>query len=160
MTTTLNNNIKEAVFLVGPPAAGKSTTRFELYPNYLVIDPDELKKELPGYDPKNPSKVHLQSKILSRKLFEEYLSSDQSFVYDTTGGNEERMIKEIREAREKGFKIILLQVTCSLEVCLERNRLRERTVPDEVVESIWYEVQETSENLIPHADEHIKVDNS
>ncbi len=157
---TILNNTKKAIFLIGPPAAGKSTTRSELYPNYLVIDPDELKKDLPGYDPKNPSKVHMASKILSRKLFERYLSSNESFVYDTTGGNEERMIKEIMEAKEKGFKVILLQVTCSLNVCLERNRLRERTVPDEVVKSIWYEVQETSKNLIAYADETIMVDNS
>jgi predicted kinase len=126
----LNNKKKEAIFLVGPPAAGKSTTRSDLYPDYLVIDPDLIKQELPGYDPKNPSKVHIQSKILSRKIFIETISTNKSFVYDTTGGNEERMLKEMEEARKKGFKIILLLVTCSLEVCLKRNRERERTVPN------------------------------
>lgn len=36
---------KEAVFMIGPPAAGKSHTRRELYPKYDVVDPDELKKD-------------------------------------------------------------------------------------------------------------------
>lgn len=36
---------KEAVFMVGPPGAGKSHTRQELYPKYDVVDPDELKKD-------------------------------------------------------------------------------------------------------------------
>jgi len=64
---------KEAVFLMGPPAAGKSTTRLKLFPELPVIDPDEIKKSLPGYDPKNPSRVHLQSKVIARKQFEELL---------------------------------------------------------------------------------------
>lgn len=151
---------KEAVFLVGPPAAGKSTTRQKLYPDYLVIDPDEIKKTLPGYDPKNPSKVHTLSKIIARKQFEEAISGDTSFVYDTTGGNKARMGREMEEARQKGFTIIILQVTCPLEECLKRNRQRERTVPDEVVKSIWYEVKEVAEELLPHADKVIKVDTS
>lgn len=151
---------KEAVFLVGPPAAGKSTTRQKLYPNYPVIDPDEIKKTLPGYDPKNPSKVHMQSKILSRKYFEEMILGETSFVYDTTGGNEKRMIQEMEESRQNGFSIRILQVTCTLDECLKRNRQRERTVPDEIVISIWNEVEEVAPKLLPHADKHLLVDTS
>src|SRR5690606_17021948 len=151
---------KEAIFLMGPPAAGKSSTRQKLFPGLPVIDPDEIKKTLPGYDPKNPSRVHLQSKVLARKQFEEMILGNSSFVYDTTGGNVERMLREMAEARENGFTITILQVTCSLEECLRRNRRRERTVPDEVVRSIWYEVREAAEKLLPHADKVIKVDTS
>jgi predicted kinase len=151
---------KEAIFLMGPPAAGKSSTRQKLFPGLPVIDPDEIKKTLPGYDPKNPSRVHLQSKVLARKQFEEMILGNSSFVYDTTGGNVERMLREMAEARENGFTITILQVTCSLEECLRRNRQRERTVPDEVVRSIWYEVREAAGKLLPHADRVIKVDTS
>lgn len=151
---------KKAIFLLGPPAAGKSTTREKLYPDYPVIDPDEIKKDLPGYDPKNPSLVHVQSKIIARQQYEEMLSGNSSFVYDTTGGNKERMLREMNEARQNGFSIVILQVTCSLNECLKRNRQRERTVPDEVVTSIWAEVEEVASKLLPHADEVVKVDTS
>jgi len=72
----------------------------------------------------------------------------------------ERMLREMAEARENGFTITILQVTCPLEECLRRNRQRERTVPDEVVRSIWYEVREAAGKLLPHADRVIKVDTS
>lgn len=151
---------KEAVFLIGPPAAGKSTTRQKLYPEYIVIDPDEIKKTLPGYDPKNPSKVHTLSKILARKQFEKAIAGNKSFVYDTTGGNKERMLREMQEARERGFQIVILQVTCPLEECLKRNKARERTVPEEIVKEIWNEVNEVAETLCHAADRVIKVDTS
>lgn len=160
MMTNQTENKKEAIFLMGPPAAGKSTTRQKLYPGLPVIDPDEIKKEIPGYDPKNPSKVHIQSKLIARKQFEKAIKRNSPFVYDTTGGNIERMVREMTEARERGFTITILQVTCPLEECIRRNRKRERTVSDEVVRSIWYEVQEAADFLLPLADKVIKVDTS
>lgn len=146
--------------MIGPPASGKSTTRQDSYPSHRVIDPDEIKTSLPGYDPKNPSRVHLLSKKIARQEFEESVKEGTSFVYDTTGGNTERMIREMAEARAAGFTITLLRVHAPLKTCLRRNRERERTVPDEVVREIWYEVQEAWEILYPLADQTITVDTS
>jgi predicted kinase len=148
----------KVIFMIGAPAAGKSTTRKNLFPTLPVIDPDEIKKDLPGYDPKKPWLVHSQSKKISRQMFEEYLLNGTSFCYDTTGGNVERMKKEIGEARDNGYKIVLLFVSAPLDECLKRNRQRERTVPDSVVIEIWNEVQESIKLLAPIADEVIKVD--
>lgn len=150
--------MKQVIFMVGAPAAGKSTTRQKLFPTLPVIDPDEIKKGLEGYDPKKPWLVHSQSKKISREMFTTYLEKNISFTYDTTGGNVERMEKEIGEAREKGYQIVILLVTCPLAECLKRNRQRERTVPDEVVIEIWNEVQESFQVLKPLADEVITVD--
>jgi predicted kinase len=87
-----------------------------------------------------------------------YIKKEISFVYDTTGGNVQRMMKEIQEAREAGYYIILLHVTAPLAVCLERNRQRERTVPDSVVKEIYHEVRHSFEILRHLADEVINVD--
>ncbi|SDY87162.1 AAA family ATPase [Thermoactinomyces sp. DSM 45892] len=156
----LPQTTKEAVFLLGPPAAGKSTTRQKLYPTYQVIDPDEIKKGLDGYDPKNPSTVHTESKIIAREMFENMIGGNESFVYDTTGGNHKRMIREMYEAHEKGFTITILQVTCPLDECLKRNRIRDRTVPDRIVREIWQEVEEVTSKILPHSDHHILIDTS
>jgi predicted kinase len=150
--------MKQVIFMIGAPAAGKSTTRQKLFPTYPVIDPDEIKKGLDGYDPKKPWLVHSQSKKISREMFVSYLEKGVSFVYDTTGGNVERMTKEIGEAKEKGYQIILLHVSAPLNECLKRNRQRERTVPDSVVIEIWNEVQ-TSFRILKHlSDVVIEVD--
>ena len=149
---------KVVVMLIGAPAAGKSTTREKLYPDHPVIDPDEIKKGLKGYDPKKPWLVHKKSKKIARQMYESYIKNGISFVYDTTGGNVQRMMKEIQEAREAGYRIILLHVTAPLAVCLERNRQRERTVPDSVVKEIYHEVRHSFEILRHLADEVINVD--
>ncbi|KXY68807.1 ATP-binding protein [Bacillus sp. FSL W7-1294] len=176
-------SVKEAIFMMGPPAAGKSYARKQLYPNYEVIDPDELKKEAwivlqkqykenpnstvfvqgethilseyaelltKNYDETNTTMVkltHLLSKTLSKEAYENALNNNDSFVYDTTGGNIERMKREMLEAKEHGFKIVLVYVFAPLEVCLERNAKRDRSVPEDVVKEIWNEVQESWNQL-------------
>ena len=54
---------KKLVIMAGLPGSGKSYVRAKKYSDISVIDCDELKKSIPGYDPKNPSAVHEQSKI-------------------------------------------------------------------------------------------------
>ncbi|WP_176549452.1 ATP-binding protein [Bacillus thuringiensis] len=187
--------VKEAIFMMGPPAAGKSHARKQLYPNYGVIDPDELKKDVwvilqkqykedpnstvivqgethtlseyadlltKNYDETNTTMVeltHVLSKTLSKEAYESALNKNDSFVYDTTGGNIERMKREMLEAKEHGFKIVLVYVFAPLEVCLERNAKRDRSVPEDVVRAIWNEVQESWNQLkdLPIVDKTKKV---
>ncbi|MBH0336604.1 hypothetical protein BM86_14175 [Bacillus thuringiensis] len=175
--------VKEAIFMMGPPAAGKSHARKDLYPNYGVIDPDELKKDAwvmlqkqykedpnsvvvvqgethtlaeyadlltKNYDETNTTMVeltHLLSKTLSKEAYETAINNNNSFVYDTTGGNTERMKREMLEAKNHGFKIVLVYVFAPLEVCLERNAKRDRSVPEDVLIAIWNEVQESWNQL-------------
>lgn len=91
--------------------------------------------------------THLLSKNLSKEAYESALNKNDSFVYDTTGGNTERMKREMLEAKEHGFKIVLVYVFAPLEVCLERNAKRDRSVPEDVVREIWNEVQESWNKL-------------
>lgn len=169
--------VKEAIFMLGPPAAGKSHARKKTYPNYAVIDPDELKKKawlslqkqykqnpnstvivqgethklseyenllMENYEETNTIKVeltHILSKTLSKEAYESAIKKNDSFVYDTTGGNVERMKREMLEAKKHGFKIVLVNVFAPLKVCLERNAKRDRSVPEHVVKRIWNEVQ-------------------
>lgn len=148
---------KKVVFLAGPPAAGKSTTRTQRWPELPVIDPDLIKEEIPGYDPKRPEAVHKASKRLARERFTRFLEEGVSFVYDTTSSNEERVRREIAEARQAGYTVVLCLVWAPLETCLVRNRERARTVPEEVVVSIWHEVQGVWPKIAPLGDEVIEV---
>ena len=65
--------MKRMVVMAGISGAGKSTVAKRLFDGWKVIDCDELKKQCKGYDVKNPSLVHEESKRLEslnlRKLF-------------------------------------------------------------------------------------------
>lgn len=168
---------KEAIFIIGSAAAGKSTVRKNLYPTYSIIDPDELKSEAwsllqkkykkdpkatitvagkrkrlskyanlleKNYDESNSSMVqlsHALSKKLSKKAFQEYLTINNSLIYDTTGSNIRSMKKEMLAAKQRGFKIILLYVYAPIDICLERNATRARCLPDNLVKKVWHSAQ-------------------
>ena len=56
---------KKVVFMLGSPASGKSTVAKKKYSDMVILDCDEIKKEHPDYDPKNPSLVHEWSRGVS-----------------------------------------------------------------------------------------------
>ena len=152
-------DVKKIIFLAGPPAAGKSTVRLARWADMPVVDPDLIKERIPGYDPKRPEGVHKASKRLAREQFTRLIEEGVSFVYDTTSSNVGRVRREIEEARQAGYRIVLCLVWAPLSTCLARNRQRPRTVPEEVVVSIWHEVEAAWREISPLGDEVLKVIN-
>lgn len=126
----------EMVFMMGLPAAGKSTHRAERadLADYVVIDPDAVKESHPDYDPKNPAALHAWSKAITDRMHREALAAGTGrFIIDGTGTNGDKMVKQIREAKAAGFQTRVIFVRCTLETSLRRNAERPRTVPEEVV---------------------------
>lgn len=144
--------MKTMVFTMGAPGSGKSTEAARLYPTATIIDPDEFKKNLPGYDPKNPGLVHEESARLAEEAFQQAIRGTGLFVMDGTGSNAERMMRRMTEAKAQGFEVILLYVACPLGVCLARNRRRERSVPDSLVISKHQDIRYAFEAVAPLAD--------
>lgn len=144
--------MKKIVFTMGTPAAGKSTVSRAKFPSYNVIDSDEVKKTLDGYDPKNPHLVHLESKKIVAEMFSEALKTDENYVVDGTGANAEKLIRRMTEAKAHGFEVELLYVVVSLKTSLKRNSLRERIVPEEVVIEKYNDIRYSFEAVAPHAD--------
>ena len=114
---------KKLVIMAGLPGSGKSYIRAKKYADIPVIDCDELKKSIPGYDPKNPSAVHEQSKILEAQEIYKKFGNGESFVYDTTATNFAKLIKMINDAHAIGYKVELCYVKVSLRTSLLRNRI-------------------------------------
>lgn len=151
MNTTNRNEI---VWTMGLPAAGKSTlTARMLGTTHQIIDSDAILATHPDYDPKRPELHHEWAKKLANAQFAAALASGEGrFVRDSTGTNAERLVSEMARARDAGFVVRLLFVTCSLETSIARNNLRDRTVPEFVIRE-KAEVIATSFALVaPHAD--------
>lgn len=124
---------KKLVIMAGLPGSGKSYVRSKRYAYLDVIDCDEIKKTLKGYDPKNPSVVHEESKVIEAQEIYKKLGNGESFVYDTTATNWAKLVKLINDARAIGYKVELCYVKVSVKTALLRNKNRERQVPESLI---------------------------
>lgn len=119
--------------MVGVPGSGKSTLAQRLIDKgYAVLNADSIRQELWGdsNDQREPDKVF---EIFFKRM-EELLDQGSDIVVDNTNTNPRHREELINRARRKGYSDIQLWVLdVPLETCLERNRQRNRNVPEDIV---------------------------
>ncbi len=147
-----NKTQKIATFMMGVPAAGKSTVASEKFADVKLLDSDAIKETHPDYDPKNPSLVHEWSTAMLEKEFQKALTVDESFVIDGTGANSDKMTRQITEAKANGFKTHLVYVIVCLKTSLARNAARERVVPEEVIIIKYKDIRYSFDLVSPQVD--------
>lgn len=152
---------KEMVFLMGAPAAGKSTLgRKKFGATHIFIDCDQIKEQHPDYDPARPDLIHEWSSAIAKQMFQDAINSqDGLWVIDSTGTNAERMVKDIKLAKDAGFKTTLFYVRCSLETSLRRAAKRKRRVPEYIIREKHSLIATSFEIVSKYADTVEVVDN-
>ena len=150
---------KKLVIMAGLPGSGKSYVRSNRYADMRVIDCDEIKKTLPGYDPKNPCAVHEASKIIEAQEIHKALGNGESFVYDTTATNWAKLVKMIADAQAIGYKVELCYVKVSLATAMSRNAKRERVVPEALIREKFALLPTSLEVLSGYVDTYTVVNN-
>lgn len=162
--------ILKAFFMAGGPGSGKSFVATELF-NFekdaissvsyntglkLVNSDNSFERMMreAGIDSsklgdyaKDPEKwaevmnIRTSAKRLTKKLQDNYIYGRLGQVIDGTGKDFNK-IKGIRNLyQDLGYDTYMVFVNTSVEVALERNRRRDRSVPEELVKSMWQEVQ-------------------
>lgn len=151
----------EVIFLMGAPAAGKSTIGRKLYgKTHTFIDCDAIAATYPDYDVTNPSATHFRASAEAEQVFQSAIATGQGrWAVDSTGSNAERMVTSIKQARAAGFEISLLYVKCSLETSLQRNARRERVVPEQVVREKFATIATSFEIVSMYVDNVKVIDN-
>ncbi len=145
--------------MAGLPGSGKTFIRSKLYEHYDVVDCDEIKKTIPGYNADQPRALHSESKIIEKYEIYKNLKNRVSFVYDTTATNTDKVIKLTKQAQGLGYIVKVVYVKVSLSVAMERNSKRFRVVPDDVILD-KYSKLETSINIFRcFANDVITIDN-
>ena len=130
--------------------------------NFKLIDPDEVKKRHPDYDPERPYKLHEWSKEVSDNEFEQVVSSGDGdpVVVDGTGRDAEGIARKMELAKRNGYRTFLVYVWVPIEVSIFRNRNRSRFVPEKKIMDSFYEIERSFYKLRGMVDKYKVVLNS
>lgn len=146
--------IFKTVFIIGGPGSGKSfiTQKLGLSAlGYTTINSDiafEYLMKKHNIDPKMPPEekekrdiVRQRAKDITGEKSNLAIDGRLGIVIDGTGDDYEKISKLKTNFDMLGYDNYLVVVNTNLEVARKRNKLRQRTVPDEIVVDSWYAVQ-------------------
>ena len=125
-----------------------SDTAFEKGLKDNGIDPKDLgriEKEDPELWDKitrEPGSIRGRAKELTQKQQAFYEAGRLGMIIDGTGDEVQKIKKKKQHAESLGYDCYMVFVNTSLDVALERNRNRDRTLSDELVTDIWKACQD------------------
>ena len=146
-------NILKAFFLAGGPGSGKSyvvkRTTGGLGMKILNSDAhfERLLKQA-GLDAKMPPEekqprdvARDRAKEMTKKQRENYLFGRLGLIIDGTGKNYDKIAYQARELEGLGYDTHMIFVNTSLDVALQRNKERDRSIPEPEAVKMWNAVQ-------------------
>ncbi len=104
-----------AVFLMGPPAAGKTTAGAPLTKRlgveFTTINPDDVKEMLPEYRGWNAGLLHEESsEVAEGFLQEQAVRESHNLLFDITGKNGEKVTTEATKLQAAGYDVHVVNV--------------------------------------------------
>ncbi len=139
--------------LVGPAGCGKSSWAREHLAETVIVSSDRMREELTG-DPGDQSQNYLVFQRCVDRVREE-LHRGRDVTFDATNCTERLREMPVQAGRWSGAEIVSHFFDVGLEAALERNRTRDRLVPEQVVRR-HYEILDPP--AIYEADRHYVVD--
>ena len=145
--------IFKAYFLAGGPGSGKSFVTSNAFAGLglkLVNSDDILTRYLnkEGLSLKMPEKekekrdeVRQKAKITTQDRLDLYLEGRLGLIMDGTARDYIKISTQQRLFRFLGYQTIMMFINTSLDVALERNANRQRSVPENIVKTNWNTVQ-------------------
>ncbi len=146
-------SIFKAIFLAGGPGSGKSyvvnkTTKGH---GFKIINSDNMFEKILKdkgltttpediYSDKG-QELRGKAKKLIKKQQQMYIKGRLGLIIDGTGKNLIKIKSQSDSLREIGYDTMMIFVNTSLDVALERNEKRQRTLPVDQVTKMWEGVQ-------------------
>ena len=146
-------NIFKAFFLAGGPGSGKTfVTRGAFGGTGLrVVNSDQafenaLKKnnlslKMPDSESEARDMLRARAKATTDKTLDLSIKGRVGMVIDGTGRDYDKINLQTSLLKQLGYDCYMIFVNTSLDVALERNRRRERTVPEYITRNSWTKVQ-------------------
>ena len=148
-----DKNIFKAFFLAGGPGSGKSFVTASAFggSGLKVINSDNafergLKKaglslKMPDSEADARDMVRARAKATTSNLLDMALMGRLGLIIDGTGRDYDKISYQVRTLKELGYDAHMIFVNTSLEVALQRNEMRSRTIPEYIVTRSWNDVQ-------------------
>ena len=145
--------IFKAFFLAGGPGSGKSfvTSRVFAGTGLKLVNSDtaferQLKKsglslQMPDSEAYFRDIIRKRAKTTVLSALDQYLRGRLGLVIDSTARDYDTISRQHGQLKQLGYDCYMVFVNTSLDVALERNRRRERTVPEYITRNSWTKVQ-------------------
>ena len=146
-------NILKAFFLAGGPGSGKSyvVKRTTGGLGMKILNSDDHFERLlkqSGLDSKMPPEekqprdvARDRAKEITKRQRDNYVDGRLGLIIDGTGKNYDKIAYQARELEGLGYDTHMIFVNTSLDVALQRNKERDRSVPEPLVVKLWNAVQ-------------------
>ena len=146
-------NIFKAFFLAGGPGSGKSyvvrkttggtglksVNSDEAFEHLLTKAGLSLKMPPEEFERKEVQRA--RAKELTKAKQKNYLEGRLGLIIDGTGKNADKILKQKASLEELGYDTYMIFVNTSLDVALQRNASRSRSLAEPVVVKSWKDVQ-------------------
>lgn len=146
--------IFKAVFLAGGPGSGKSfivgKTSLKALGFRLINSDDAFEKGLKkaglttdadDIASAQGQAVRATAKSLTGKMLARSLEGRMGIVVDGTGKDYKKIKRQVDMVRKLGYGVHMIFVNTDLDTALKRNQMRPRSLPDDMVEKMWKDVQ-------------------
>jgi len=151
--------IFKAYFLAGGPGSGKtfvtanafaglglklvnSDSVFEKY-----LKDEGLSMKMPEKEKEKRDEIRQKAKINTLSRLDLYIQGRLGLIIDGTARDYNTISRHQRFLKYLGYQTNMLFINTSLDVALERNAKRERSVPQNIVKTNWNTVQSNKERL-------------
>ena len=146
-------NILKAFFLAGGPGSGKSyvVKRTTGGLGMKILNSDDHFERLlkdAGLDSKMPPEekqprdvARDRAKEITKRQRDNYVDGRLGLIIDGTGKNYDKIAYQARELEGLGYDTHMIFVNTSLDVALQRNKERDRSIPEPDAVTMWNAVQ-------------------
>ena len=145
--------IFKAFILAGGPGSGKTFVTKSVFAGtgMKVVNSDtyferELKKahlslQMPDDEEEERYTLRVKSKMTALASLSMWVRGRLGMIIDSTGRDYDMVARHVNYFKTMGYDTYMIFVNTSLDVALERNARRERTVPEYITTKNWQETQ-------------------
>ena len=156
-------NIFKAFFMAGGPGSGKSyavelgigqaqkgvkvtaqglkvVNSDDVFEKYLRDA--QLNFKMDANQGKQRDALRQKAKVVTKKKQDNYIEGRLGMVIDGTGKDYNKITTDASNLKQLGYDVHMIFVNTSLDVALERNARRPRSVPEDIVKKSWNQVQQ------------------
>jgi len=85
--------------------------------------------------------IRQRAKTTAGNMLDQYVQGRLGLIIDATGRDKDLVQRQVAMLRNIGYDCYMIFVNTSLDVALERNKNRPRSIPDYIVTKSWQGVQ-------------------